>query len=94
MKSISICYGKYNYRSLSLNGNSYVIKDQIKNRQVQTGNSYAFNAITIIMNQNNLDQYQLKPQIFFIGFNASKEVVKNVTNQLVKIDYSQLGEKN
>ena len=32
----------------------------------------AFNAITIIMNQNNLDQYQLKPQIFFIGFNASK----------------------
>ena len=87
-------YGKYNYRSLSLNGNSYVIKDQIKNRQVQTGNSYAFNAITIIMNQNNLDQYQLKPQIFFIGFNASKEVVKNVTNQLLKIDYSQLGEKN
>lgn len=87
-------YGKYNYRSLSLNGNSYVIKDQIKNRQVQTGNSYAFNAITIIMNQNNLDQYQLKPQIFFIGFNASKEVVKNVTNQLIKIDYSQLGEKN
>ena len=46
------------------------------------------------MNQNNLDQYQLKPQIFFIGFNASKEVVKNVTNQLIKIDYSQLGEKN
>ena len=46
------------------------------------------------MNQNNLDQYQLKPQIFFIGFNASKEVVKNVTNQLLKIDYSQLGEKN
>lgn len=87
-------YGKYNYRSLSLNGNSYVIKDQIKNRQVQTGNSHAFNAITIIMNQNNLDQYQLKPQIFFIGFNASKEVVKNVTNQLIKIDYSQLGEKN
>lgn len=86
-------YANYDYRTITLQGVPFTIKDQIKNRQVQTNHCYAPNNLTIILPKNTLKQFHLKNQTYFIGFNASNKVVKETINKIFDKDYSNsLGE--
>lgn len=86
-------YANYDYRTITLQGVPFTIKDQIKNRQVQTNHCYAPNNLTIILPKNTLKQFHLKNQTYFIGFNASKKVVDEVTTAIIHKDYNYLGNK-
>ena len=86
-------YENYDYRTITLQGVPFTIKEQIKNRQVQTNHCYAPNNLTIILPKNTLKQFHLKNQTYFIGFNASNKVVKETINKIFDKDYSNsLGE--
>lgn len=86
-------YENYDYRTITLQGVPFTIKDQIKNRQVQTNHCYAAHNLTIILPENTLKQFHLKNQTYFIGFNAGNKVVKETINKIFDIDYSNsLGE--
>ena len=86
-------YANYDYRTITLQGVPFTIKDQIKNRQLQTNHCYAPNNLTIILPKNTLKQFHLKNQTYFIGFNASNKVVKETINKIFDKDYSNsLGE--
>ena len=78
--------------TLSHAQNGY-IKGQIKNRQLQANNCFAPNNISIVINQSALNNYKLKSKSYFIGFNASKKVVDEVTTAIIHKDYNYLGNK-
>lgn len=86
-------YENYDYRTITLQGVPFTIKEQIKNRQVQTNHCYASHNLTIILTENTLKQFHLKNQTYFIGFNASNKVVKETINKIFDVDYTNsLGE--
>lgn len=86
-------YENYDYRTITLEGVPFTIKDQIKNRHVQTNHCYAPHNLTVILPENTLKQFHLKNQTYFIGFNASNKVVKETINKIFDKDYSNsLGE--
>ena len=76
-------YEGYNNPTISLENIPYTIKGQIKNRQLQANNCFAPNNISIVINQSALNNYKLKSKSYFIGFNASKKVVDEVTTATV-----------
>ena len=78
-------YEGYNNPTISLENIPYTIKGQIKNRQLQANNCFAPNNISIVINQSALNNYKLKSKSYFIGFNASKKVVDEVTLSLIHI---------
>ena len=83
----------YNDHTISLENIPYTIKGQIKNRQLQANNCFAPNNISIVINQSALNNYKLKSKSYFIGFNASKKVVDEVTTAIIHKDYNYLGNK-
>ena len=86
-------YEGYNNPTISLENIPYTIKGQIKNRQLQANNCFAPNNISIVINQSALNNYKLKSKSYFIGFNASKKVVDEVTTAIIHKDYNFLGNK-
>lgn len=64
-----------------------------ENRQLQANNCFAPNNISIVINQSALNNYKLKSKSYFIGFNASKKVVDEVTTAIIHKDYNHLGNK-
>ena len=84
-------YEGYNNPTISLENIPYTIKGQIKNRQLQANNCFAPNNISIVINQSALNNYKLKSKSYFIGFNASKKVVDEVTTAIIHKDYNYLG---
>ncbi|WP_418467598.1 FtsX-like permease family protein, partial [Faecalibacillus faecis] len=86
-------YEGYNNPTISLENIPYTIKGQIKNRQLQANNCFAPNNISIVINQSALNNYKLKSKSYFIGFNASKKVVDEVTTAIIHKDYNYLGNK-
>lgn len=86
-------YEGYNDHTISLENIPYTIKGQIKNRQLQANNCFAPNNISIVINQSALNNYKLKSKSYFIGFNASKKVVDEVTTAIIHKDYNYLGNK-
>lgn len=86
-------YEGYNNPTISLENIPYTIKGQIKNRQLQANNCFAPNNISIVINQSALNNYKLKSKSYFIGFNASKKVVDEVTTAIIHKDYNHLGNK-